>query len=475
MNHNDIPKAKTGLSGLFNAKRNHSIVIPESMVVSAEAYFASKRERSSRDRRGQQQAGDPLPNPQDPVRLAREFKMTETEFEEQKRAMKEHEEQKRKRDQQKAKREVKWAVGESITAAEQQRVLDEIKSQAETGRKQGSPDQSTLDVGCKGMKRQRSLQPHVYDNIPGGAGNDSGNIHRRRGNQGKSSSIAQGEGCGERFQIENAAVHAGHHGGVGSQADHDSRGYRDHGSFGGGPPYAGDHERAQVHLHEYLHESNQYQGAPPPQPQQHGDNRYHSNHGRVHVREVKQESITPAEQQLLLDEVRGKHGEQQSPNLQQSFLDVDRQHLLQSSDSANDQHHIDTEIPEGESIQSSNSYPRAHLSHDSQPKLVDKTLSEHEHSPGQHQLAAPPSSGQPDTTHNHLTEAARNSSTPSSSALHLTAGSRVQMPTQSPIEPFRYGVIRWIGTIPPMQGLVAGIEMVSAECVYTCMCCMVIH
>ena len=54
----------------------------------------------------------------------------------------------------------------------------------------------------------------------------------------------------------------------------------------------------------------------------------------------------------------------------------------------------------------------------------------------------------------------------SSSALHLTVSSRVQMPTKSPTEPFRYGVIRWIGEIPPMQGLVAGIEMVSAKCVY---------
>ena len=388
------------------------------MVISAEAY-TSKRERS---RKGQREAEDLPPYLQDPVELAREFKMIETEFlEEQKRALKEHKEQKRKKDQQ---NEIKQALGESITAAEQ-RVLDEIKSQAETGRKQGSSDQSTLDVGHKDMRRQRSLWPHVYDTISGGAGNDSANIHRCPGNQRKSSSIAQAEGCGEMFQNENGAFHADHHGGgigghgghadYGGKADHGSHGgYGGHRDHGGGPPYARDHERAQVH--EYLHD--QFQGGAPQQPQQ-----------------------------LLLDEVHSKHGEQQSPNLQQSFLDVDRQHLLQSSDSANDR--------EG-----------AGESHDSQPKLVDEILSEHEHSPSQHQLAASPSSGQPDTTHNHLTEAARNSSTPSnSSAVHLTVGSRVQIPTQSPLEPFRYGVIRWIGRIPPMQGLVAGIEMVSAECV----------
>ena len=292
MNHNDVPTAKTGLSGLFPAKKNHSIVLPESMVVSAEAYW-STRERSSKDGKGQRETGDLPLSPQDLIALARESKVTETEFiEEQKRALKAHKEQKRKRDQQKAKREVKQALGESVTAAERQQSLDEIQD---------------------------------------------------------------------------------------------------------------------------------------------------------------------------------KHGKQESPNLKQSFLDVDRQHLLQSSDSANDHCRIGTEIPEsegvGESIQSKNSYPRARLSHDSQPKLVGEILSEHEHSPSQHQLATPPSSGQPDTTNNHFTEAARNSTPSSSSALHLTVGSRVQMPTQSPIEPFRYGVIRWIGTIPPMQGLVAGIEMVSAECV----------
>jgi hypothetical protein len=165
----DIPKAKTGLSGLFNAKKNHSIVIPKSMVVSAEA---SKREKSNKDRKGQQKMGD-LPS-LDQIELAQEFKMTQAEFlEGQKRALKVHEEQKRKKDELKLQlsREVKQALSESITAAEQQRarVLYEIRSnkQAETGRKQGSPDQSTLDVDCKDMKRQRSLQPQVYDTIPG--------------------------------------------------------------------------------------------------------------------------------------------------------------------------------------------------------------------------------------------------------------------------------------------------------------------
>jgi hypothetical protein len=64
--------------------------------------------------------------------------------------------------------------------------------------------QSTLDIGRTDMRRQRSLQPqcHVYDTIPGATGNDSMNIHRRLGNQGKPSSVAMAEGCSETFQIE---------------------------------------------------------------------------------------------------------------------------------------------------------------------------------------------------------------------------------------------------------------------------------
>ena len=106
---------------------------------------------------GQRKIGDLSLSPQDLIAFAQEFKVTDTEFlEEQKRALKELEEQKKKRDQQKVKREVKQALGENITSADQQRVLDEIKSQAETGRKQGSPDQSTLNVGRKDMRRQHS-------------------------------------------------------------------------------------------------------------------------------------------------------------------------------------------------------------------------------------------------------------------------------------------------------------------------------
>ena len=439
MNPNEIPKAKTGLSGLFNAKKNHSIVIPESMVVSAEAY-TSKRERSSKDRRTQQEAGDPPPYPQDPIAIAREFKMTKTEFEEQKRAMKEHEEQKRKKDQQKAKHEVKQALGESITAAEQQRVLDEIKSQAETGRKQGSPDQSNLDVGRRDMKRQRSLQPHVYDTIPGGAGNDSANVHRHLGKQGKSSSIALAEGCGEMFQNENATFHADHHGGVGGhggladyggQAAHGSHGsHRDHSDLGRYDSHhkpASDHDRAQVH--EYLHDSNRYQGGPPPQQQQYGDNRYHS--GQALVRDP-----------------------QSSKQLDPDYVNIDDpefQKYIQSNpdaqpmppDHAGASHHHVAGGTGGGASQYTDQRGELHhaqAQHGGASQYMDQPSGSQQNFAA---VTAPPGSNLPVNP-------------------YLTVDSRIQIATPSPTEPFKYGVIRWIGEIPAIQGLVAGIEMASA-------------
>jgi hypothetical protein len=253
--------------------------------------------------------------------------MTKTEVEEQKRALKEHEEQKRKKDQQKAKHEAKQALGETITFEEQQRLLDEIRSnkQAETGRKQGSPDQSTLDVGRRDMRRQRSLQPHIYDTIPGGAGNDSANAHRRLGYQGKSSSITQ---AGESFQIETHTFRPGRHGGHGG-----------HGGLGAHPLYDSQHkpadERAQVYGN--FHRPNQYQG--PPQQQYY----YHSDPARV--------ATAPLGSNLPVN-----------PN--------------------------------------------------------------------------------------------------------LTVNSTVQIATSSPTKRFIYGVIRWIGEISAVQGLVAGIELASALCLY---------
>jgi hypothetical protein len=53
---------------------------------------------------------------------------------------------------------------------------------------------------------------------------------------------------------------------------------------------------------------------------------------------------------------------------------------------------------------------------------------------------------------------------------NLTVDSRIQIPAASPTEPFKYGVIRWIGEIPGIQGLVAGIEMASALRITTFAC-----
>ena len=47
---------------------------------------------------------------------------------------------------------------------------------------------------------------------------------------------------------------------------------------------------------------------------------------------------------------------------------------------------------------------------------------------------------------------------------NLGIGSRIQLPTHAPSEPFKYGLIRWIGKVPYIRGSVAGIELVSGTC-----------
>ena len=46
----------------------------------------------------------------------------------------------------------------------------------------------------------------------------------------------------------------------------------------------------------------------------------------------------------------------------------------------------------------------------------------------------------------------------------LDVGSTIQIPSTEYDRPMRYGVIRWIGELPGVQGLIAGIELVSCHC-----------
>ena len=50
-------------------------------------------------------------------------------------------------------------------------------------------------------------------------------------------------------------------------------------------------------------------------------------------------------------------------------------------------------------------------------------------------------------------------------------GSMVQIQSNDENNPYRYGVIRWIGVMPKVAGRVAGIELVSLLCLFVCCCC----
>ena len=48
---------------------------------------------------------------------------------------------------------------------------------------------------------------------------------------------------------------------------------------------------------------------------------------------------------------------------------------------------------------------------------------------------------------------------------HLGVGSTVQLQTTDPSTPQRYGVIRWVGEVPGVNGQIAGIELVRRDIV----------
>ena len=197
MARTDIPGAKTGVT-----EKNYSIVIAEMLVAPEEA--------CARENKGQQETAAVDPpidiDMNDPVAVARNYGMTKRQFMAlQEQMLKEAETQKKKQEssQSKEMKEVKQALGESIDVQSQQKLLKDIRDRGHGGgdgnlhpRKLES--QSSFDK--PGVRRQRSLQPpdHVYDAIPV----KDDDAHRHIANQGKSSSIAQGNGISQSFERE---------------------------------------------------------------------------------------------------------------------------------------------------------------------------------------------------------------------------------------------------------------------------------
>ena len=407
VNPTEVPGAKTGLSDLFRTKR-YSIVVPESLVVAGEAYVQRRSDRAKKTQ--PKTEGNPPPYMNNPVAIAREYKMTEQEFlEEQEKALKEAETQKMKKDEEKLSHGVKVAAGESLSGdliARQQEILDAIKKEdpgesvSATNVQVHQPiSESNLDVSHRDMRRQCSWQQqqkpgHIYDEIPA----DRANRHRHIGVQGKSSSVAQGEGISDNFESESHQLRHGI-GGVGgggsalvnTQLAYKLQQNQEHHQY---------NVENQAQAHEHSHQGNQYQGG----------------------------GVLPGQ-----DMYGGTLGYNQQP--------VKSQHVY-----ANIPGTAASEVPVYD--QPTEGHPSAGRSNQSGTP---------HHPPVQPNFAAsivPPGSNVP---------------LPAMDP-NLGVGSRIQIPTPHPTEPFKYGVIRWIGTVPAIQGLVAGIEMVSTACVLcTCM------
>lgn len=398
MKPNEVPKAKAGLSDLFVAKRNHSIVIPESFVVAAEAYVRNKDKKP----RHETDRGPPPPYINHPVALAQEYKMTENEFMAgQKKALKEAETQKKKQDKKKASQckdieEVKQALGESVNVATQKELFaafrKENRQQEEASNSQLLQpnlyaDESSLDKG--GVKRQHSWQPaeHMYDTIPGDGG--PADAHRRLGSQGKSSSIAQGDGVGQSFHREGHQ----HHG-----LDNQYRGVIAGSSSSPPQQHQQRHyHKEQVQEHERIHGGHQHYGAGGYNPQHESD------------------------QQIGIGGATSDHPQQKQQHHDYVNLETLPHEPRRYGQPAG-------VIEQPSNAQWSSDQPSATYQPPPQPELAASTIP-----PGSNVFPDP----------------------------NLSIGSRIQIPTNTSNEPFKYGVIRWMGEVPQIQGIVAGIELVS--------------
>ena len=411
MSSTEVPGAKIGIIDWFTAKKHHTLVIPESLVITEAAYVASGKKKPQRVAAQQ----DPPLNMDDPVALARNYGMTERQFvAEQQKMLKEAEKQKKKQDKETASQnrqveEIKLALGgESINVATQKQLLADF---GKKGREEGSgsqrqqpylyPDQSSLDKG--GVKRQHSWQPggdHIYEVMPGDA-----DTHRRLGLQGKSSSVAEGDRIGRFYQEDQQ-----HHGARG-----DSRHLaRIPGPPGSSSPQQQQQQQQQQHYpqeqirdeHEHFH--NQ------PSHQQYGQGSGYGEGDR--------------QQGIALHHQQGIGGV--SPH-QQHNIDKFTHHNYVNLDTLPTEPHS-----------------QRHDQPDRAPREQQQQWQSNQQGaiqPAQQEVFAstvPPGS---DVMINP----------------NLGIGSRIQLPTNTPNEPYKYGVIRWIGEMPGVQGPVAGIELVS--------------
>ena len=415
MSSADVPGAKFGITDWFVAKKNHTIAIPESLVVSEAAYVASG---SKKPQHLSTKQDPPL---DDPMAMARDYGMTKRQFvAEQQKILKEAEKQKKQQDKKTASQnresremeEVKLAMGGSISVAAQEQLFADIRKrgQEEGGGSQGwqqhlHPDQSSLDKG--GIRRQHSWQPaeHTYEVMPGNLADedrarDRADKHRHVGMQGKSSSIALGDGISDSFHREGQQHHGansrhldvipGPPGSPNQQQQQQNRLHHQeqmqaHENIHG---HMGHHHHAQGGYTVPPHGGDQQQGtggvAPHPQ---HDDKKDYSHHDYVNLETFPQEPHSRCYSET------GAAVEQQS-NAQRQWPSDQPQH------------------------------PPAQP----QPGVLASTIQ-----PGSNVRPNP----------------------------HLGIGSRIQLPTNTPNEPFKYGVIRWIGEVPQIQGAVAGIELVS--------------
>ena len=557
----DVPGAKTGLTDVFGGKKNYSIVIAE--------MFVAPEEACARENKGQQQGRKTAVDPpididmNDPVAMARNYGMTKRQFmAQQEKVLKEAETQKKKQEssQSKEMKEVKQALGESINVQSQHKLFEDIRDR---GGRDGNlhsrklESQSSLDK--PGVRRQRSLQPpdHLYDEIPV----KDGDTHRHIGHQGKSSSIAQGDGISQSFEHEGYSHPQGTipaNPRPGQQQHHHrhddviyvNQQYTGGGSYGYDPQHIPQQQPGygmvapqQYYADEAPHQPGRstdhavyypgkstdqvpYQPNPergPPydvynQPVVGGDQHHHHGfeggylpnlpgRGRdptsdPHLQpgfdrasasqDVRNEPgfegdpasrahVQPGSGGVCYDDPQkgrrgyvnvdelpteprsrrfiGERGEQLSnmqPSLVHQYPPADHGQSQPAEQRqyppAGQQPQVDQWQQQAPADQWQNPPARQH-----QPPADQwQNLPARQHQPPADQWQQPPV--QPGVAASTIPPGQGSHMQPNPS---LSVGSRIQVATKQTEEPFKYGVIRWIGEVPQIQGELAGIELVS--------------
>ncbi len=447
---NLFPKALTAITNLFRATHGQRLVVPEHLVFREE--LANTRNPPARD-----------VDLSDLAAAAREEGLTEQQFmAKQKKALKDAEDTKKKEDRKKAAdekarketerknelEEVKGALTKSFNLPAQQKAFKAFASKAKT---KGNT-QDLISTNAKqheqGTENQFQKQPsrqyqpggnHIYETMPGdGSSPNPLPPHNR-----------QNEGAAANTPVVHEMIHA-----------HQQQ--RGHGESGGYPPPTyqpptdQEHHRGtgQTHDPRYLPQqgNTRPEGIQQPQPQQRDMRRVNSHNQMAPQNTGDLNYVNTGgpdyDNWEVVDQYRRSQRNDQS---NQPLQGNQQQGNPVNPQQPGAQQYLYQQSPSGQEFGSNTNHPP--------PNIQGQGTQSHHDTPSVHHQNAIVNVPQLPQEYN--------ASVGSSNLYNLAVGSTVQVASVNPNDPQHYGVVRWIGRVVGVDGLVAGIEMVGINIIIT--------